>query len=93
MIKIGGENCYQTIGISYWNEEDSNKLRQAIMKLYNSRGGKESFWDMAALKNSKKEFKIEIRNCYKNDVIEIDNFSELVALDSTYKDYPDHDKY
>lgn len=92
-FKIGGENCYQTIGISYWNEEDSKKLSQAILKLYNSRGGKESFWDMAALKNSKKDFKIEIRNCYKTDVTEIDNFSELVALDSSYKDYPDHDKY
>ncbi|MGM9970427.1 MAG: ABC transporter permease subunit [Anaeroplasma sp.] len=92
-FKIGGDNCYQTIGISYWNEEDSKKLKQAVLKLYNSRGGKESFWDMAALRNSKKDFKIEIRNCYKSDVTEIDNFSELVVLDSSYKDYPGHEKY
>lgn len=92
-FKIGGENCYQTIGISYWNEEDSLKLKHAITKLYNSRGGKESFWDMAALHNYKKDFKIEIRKCHKMDVIEIDNFSELVSLDESYSNYPNSDKY
>ena len=28
------------------------------------------------------------RNCEKSDIMEIDNFYELVQLDSSYKDYP-----
>lgn len=89
----GGENCYQTVGISYWDETDSKKLRESLKKLYQSRAGKENFWDNAPLKAYKKEFKITIRECYKPDVVEIDNFSELVAIDDSYKNYKDHEKY
>ncbi len=89
----GGENCYQMIGISYWNEADGKKLSEDIKKLYHSRAGKENFWDNAPLKVYKKDFKITIRECYKPDIVEIDNFSELVALDDSYKDYKDHDKF
>ncbi len=92
-LQMGGENCYQMVGISYWNEKDSIKLKEDVVKLYNARAGKENFWDNAPLKNYKKDFKVEIRLCQKQDVIEIDNFSELVLLDESYKDYPDHDKY
>lgn len=91
--KQGGEDCYQFIGISYWDESDSVKLKAAVQKLYKSRGGKECFWDDAALKYYKKDFKIQIRKCYKSDIVEIDNFSELVALDPSYKDYPGHENF
>ena len=92
-FKQGGEDCYQTYGISYWNEKDSAKLRQGLKKLYASKAGKENFWDNVALKVYKKEFKIRIRNCHKEDIIEIDNFSELVALDSSYANYPGYDQF
>ena len=89
----GGEDCYLTYGISYWSEEDSVKLRTDLLKVFNSRGGKELFWDFVALKQFKKKYQIEIRECGKFDIVEIDNFSELVALDSSYKEYPGHNEY
>lgn len=89
----GGEDCYQAYGISYWNEKDSKHLREDILKVYNSRAGKERFWEYAVLKQYKKNYKIEIRKCHKTDIVEIDNFYELVALDDTYEDYPHHDEY
>lgn len=92
-FQMGGDNCYQTYGISYWTESDCTKLKQDAVKLYNSRAGKENFWDNIALKAFKKNYKIEIRKCHKSDIIEIDNFSELVALDSSYADYKGHDEY
>ncbi len=92
-FRQGGEDCYQEFGISYWNEEDSAKLREYTIKTYNSRGGKEKFWDFAPLVNHKNSFKIEIRPCHKQDIVEIDNFYELVAIDSSYENYPDSDKY
>lgn len=90
---MGGENCYQVVGVSYWDEIDGAKLRQYVKKLYESRGGKEKFWDDAALTYYKRFFKIQIRKCHKNDVVEIDNFSELVEIDNSYANYHDHDKY
>lgn len=89
----GGDNCYQAYGISYWNEEDSKKLREKLLKVYNSRAGKEKFWDTIPLIINKKDFNVEIRECYKTDIVEIDNFAELVALDASYANYPGHDKF
>lgn len=87
-VAIGGENCWHMIGISYWSEEDSKKLREDIVKVFNSRGGKEKYWDNVPLTVCKKDFKIEVRDCPKSDVTEIDNFSELCILDPSYKNYP-----
>ena len=89
----GGEDCYQQFGISYWDEKDSVKLKNNLKKLYASKGGKEQFWDAVPLKVYKKDFKIRIRNCHKEDIVEIDNFSELVAIDPSYESYPGHDEF
>ena len=86
-VAIGGENCWHMIGISYWNEEDSKKLREDIVKVFNSRGGKEKYWDNVPLTVCKRDFKIEVRDCKKSNVTEIDNYSELVIIDPSYKDY------
>ena len=45
------------------------------------------------LSDEMKDFKIQIRKGYKSDIVEIDNFSELVALDPSYKDYPGHENF
>ena len=86
-VSVGGENCWHMIGISYWNEEDSKKLREDIVKVFNSRGGKEKYWDNVPLTVCKKDFKVEVRDCKKSHVTEIDNYSELVIIDPSYKDY------
>ena len=86
-VSVGGENCWHMIGISYWNEADSAKLREDIVKVFNSRGGKEKYWDNVPLTVCKKDFKIEVRDCKKKYVTEIDNYSELVIIDPSYKDY------
>ena len=86
-VAIGGENCWHMIGISYWNEEDSAKLREDVVKAFNSRGGKERYWDNVPLTIFRKDFKIEVRDCKKSDVTEIDNYSELCIIDPSYKNY------
>ena len=86
-VAIGGENCWHMIGISYWNEKDSAKLREDVVKAFNSRGGRERYWDNVPLTIFKRDFQIEVRDCKKSDVTEIDNYSELVIIDPSYKDY------
>ena len=72
---------------SFWDEKDSAKLREDIDKVFHSRGGREKYWDNVPLTVCKKDFKIEVRECKKKYVTEIDNFSELVIIDPSYKDY------
>ncbi len=86
-VAIGGEDVEQMIGISYWNEEDSAKLRADLEKVWNSRGGKENYWDNVPLKICKKDFHIAVRECPRAAVTEIDNYSELVIIDPRYADF------
>lgn len=87
-MSIGGENCYHMIGISYWNAEDSQRLVKDITTVFKSRGGKENYWDNVPLKICKKNYKLEVRECKKSDVTEIDTFNELKIIDSSYENYP-----
>ncbi len=91
--QMGGTDCYQAFGISYWDGEDSEKLKADLRKVYASRGGKENLWEMVPMRLARKNYKIEIRKCHKSDIIEIDNFIELIAADPSYASYPGHEEY
>ena len=84
-MSIGGENCYKMVGISYWTEPDGQKLIKRAAELFNSPGGKERYWDQIPLEYYIKDFKIEIRECTADDIIEIDTFKELKELDKSYE--------
>lgn len=90
---IGGLDCYQAVGISYWNSVDSEALKKDLEKVYNSKGGKEHLWEKVPLAICSKNYKIEVRECQADDVTEIDNFSELLALDDSYANYPRHEEF
>lgn len=82
--KVGGVNCYQEIGISYWSDLDGRKLREHISEVYSMPGGKERYWDQVPLLVHEKDYSVEIRECKQEDVVEIDTFRELKKLDSAY---------
>lgn len=82
--KIGGVNCHQMVGISYYNEEDGNKLSKDIEEVFNSPGGREKYWEQVQLVERKNNYKIAVRECSFDDIIEIDTFNELKAIDKTY---------
>lgn len=86
--KKGGKYCFNAYGISYWNKEDSAKLRRDLAECYAAEDGKDIFWEFIPLNLRKEQYNVEIRQCKKSDIIEIDNFYELVLLDPTYKNYP-----
>ena len=82
--KVGGEDCWQMVGISYWNEEDGHKLSQDIPDVYSTPGGKERYWEQVPLVYNKKNYAVEIRECFEEDIVEIDTFNELKQIDPTY---------
>ena len=84
--KVGGEgdDIWQMVGISYWNETDGHKLSQDIQDVYNSPGGKERYWEQVPLVYRKEHYAVEVRPCLDEDIVEIDTFKELKAIDKTY---------
>lgn len=83
-IALGGQNCHCWIGISYWDEIDGSKLVGHIKEVYQSPGGKERFWDQVPLEYFKNDYKVFVRDCTFDDVIEIDTFRELKEIDKSY---------
>lgn len=83
---VGGEgdDIWQMVGISYWNEADGHKLSQDIQEIYQSPGGKERYWEQVPLVYKKEHYAVEVRACHDEDIVEIDTFNELKAIDKTY---------
>lgn len=82
--KIGGYNCHQMCGISYYDANDGKQLSKDIDEVYNMPGGKEKYWDQIPLDVCKQNYKISVRECFENDIIEIDTFNELKQIDPIY---------
>lgn len=84
----GNTYCYNYYGISYWTKEDSEKLREDFAKIYNEyEDGKNYFWEFIPLVLLADRYKVEIRQCQKSDIIEIDSFHELQLIDPSYNNY------
>jgi len=82
--QVGGLDCWQMVGISYWNEEDGRKLSQDIADVYATPGGKERYWEQVPLVYRKAHYAVEVMECFDEDIVEIDTFRELKAIDKTY---------
>lgn len=79
-----GDNCYQTVGISYWTPEDGERLRTHVQEVCNEPGGRERLWGQIPLVVRHKDYKVTIRPCEFEDIVEIDTFAELKELDHAY---------
>ncbi|MDD7769306.1 MAG: phosphocholine cytidylyltransferase family protein [Treponema sp.] len=84
-VSVGGENGWRMLGISYWNSEDGNLLRECLEKAYKMPGGKERYWDSVPLSVFNDKFNLEIRECSFDDFIELDTFNELKEIDKSYE--------
>ncbi len=84
-MAVGGKHCMQMVGISYWTEADGKRLAERARKLYNEEGKKDIFWDQIALEEFLPEFRVSVRECSRDDVVEIDTLAELQALDASYR--------
>lgn len=82
----GNTYCHNYYGISYWTKEDAEKLRKDFKDIYeNYEGGSDVFWEFVPLVLKKDDYKVEIRPCQKQDIMEIDNYYELQELDPSYE--------
>lgn len=82
--RVGGLNCHQMYGVYYLNSADGSRLAEDIKTAYSSPGGKEMYWEQVPNVMFRGKYKIEIVDCREDDIVEIDTFRELKALDKTY---------
>ena len=82
--KVGGLDTWQMVGISYWNRKDGAQLALDIPEAFAMPGGKEYYWEQVPLKVFKSRYRVAVRECCDDDIVEIDTFNELKQLDPTY---------
>ena len=73
--------CY---GMTETSPVSTESCTDDIKMTYEQPGGKERYWEQVPLVFCKKHYKVEVRECQENDIIEIDTFRELKAIDKTY---------
>lgn len=79
-----GKDIWQMVGISYWTENDGINLSKDIQTIYHAPGGQDRYWEQVPLVFCKNNYSVGIRECQEQDIVEIDTFDELKAIDKVY---------
>lgn len=84
-IKIGGKDNYIMSGISFWNKEDSLKIKELLEEYIQDEEKKKNYyWDHIIKENIEMFNNIEVVPLKENDIYEIDTLNELKELDKSY---------
>ena len=70
-----------------WTAEDGKKLKRHLEIEFEQKKNRQIYWDDVAMFCYPEEYQLGIRPMNKDDIIEVDNLSELIALDGSYKKY------
>ncbi|MBQ6320864.1 phosphocholine cytidylyltransferase family protein [Candidatus Saccharibacteria bacterium] len=83
--RLGGDHCYQMVGIYYFNAPDARELSTDLFRTYHYiPDGKTQYWETVPNQIHRGKYAIEILPCHQSDVIEIDTLAELQAIDKSY---------
>lgn len=85
--RTGGKGGWQLYSVSRWTKADGIKLRKHLELEFEINKNTQLYWDDIAMFYHKEEYELGIRSMDKGDIIEIDNLSELVSIDESYKIY------
>lgn len=85
--RTGGKGGWQLYSISRWSKEDADKLKKHLETEFEEKQNRQIYWDDVALFCYPKEYQLGIRAMNRDDIIEIDDFDELIKIDSSYKNF------
>ena len=85
--RTGGKGGWQLYSVSRWTKADGIRLRKHLELEFEINKNTQLYWDDIAMFYHKEEYELGIRPMDKGDIIEIDNLSELVSIDESYKIY------
>lgn len=83
----GGKGGWQLYSISRWTADDGKKLKHYLEVEFDEKKNRQIYWDDVAMFCHPEEFELGIYPMNASDIIEVDNLSELIALDESYKKY------
>lgn len=90
--RTGGRGGWQLFSVSRWSGEDGKRLKKHLELEFEEKKNRQIYWDDVAMFCYPKEYQLGIRPMKADDIIEVDNFSELVALDASYADYAEREE-
>ena len=82
--RSGGTGGWQLYSISRWTKEDGIKLKKHLEYEFEQQQNRQIYWDDVALFCHFGDYQLGIKPMNVGDVMEIDNLSELIALDCSY---------
>lgn len=85
--RTGGIGGWQLYSISRWTKEDGEKLRNHLEREFVEKENRQIYWDDVALFCYPNEYQLGIMKMNREDVVEIDNLTELAELDASYQCY------
>lgn len=83
--RTGGKSGWQLYSISRWSAEDGRKLKYFLEVEFEAKQNRQIYWDDVAMFCHPNDFELGIRPMRANDIAEIDNLMELIALDANYE--------
>ena len=87
--RTGGKKGWQLFSISRWTKDDGIKLKSFLEEEFEKNNNRQIYWDDVAMFCHPESFDLTVYPITKNDIVEIDNFSELCEIDNSYKNYID----
>ncbi len=85
--RTGGEKGWQLYSISRWNKADGEKLKRHLETEFDEKQNRQIYWDDVAMFCYPEEYRLGIFEMNEGDIVEIDNLSELAAMDAAYQNY------
>lgn len=85
--RTGGKSGWQLYSISRWSAEDGRKLKHFLEVEFEEKQNRQIYWDDVAMFCHPNDFELGICPMQANDIAEIDNLMELIALDASYEKY------
>lgn len=79
----GGKNGYRLYSVSMWTKDDGKKLKNHI-EIQFSKKNNQVYWDDVPIFIYKNEYDLGIRKINCDDLFEVDSYSDLIRIDSSY---------
>lgn len=85
--RTGGKRGWQLFSVSRWSKEDGKKLRKFLELEFGQNKNTQIYWDDVAMFCHFNDFNLGVIPMERKDIVEIDNFDELIELDKSYLNY------
>lgn len=83
----GGRNGWQLYSVSRWTKQDGIKLKHHLEIEFEEKKNRDIYWDDVPMFCYPEEYRLGIYPMQQGDIIEIDSFEELKAVDKSYEGY------